>query len=83
MDSLQIIMVVCPLMTADLNNCEVGVENPVVLYKDLKKCTERAKEIHEKAALAIYQAGAVLRVGCVDKRFFEIPKPKRKKDISA
>jgi hypothetical protein len=83
MGSLQIVMIVCPLMATTPRDCDMAVENPVVFYDDIKKCMTRAQEIHEKTATALYQAGAMLRVGCVQKDFFEQPDQKQDKRISA
>tara|TARA_Y100000004_G_C8872626_1_gene393995 strand:+ start:170 stop:415 length:246 start_codon:yes stop_codon:yes gene_type:complete len=81
MSSLQIVMLVCPLFSVTPNDCDVAVESPVVVYENRDACMARAQDIYKKSSSALYHAGLRLRVGCLDKKFFE--GIKEKKGVSA
>ena len=71
MTPLYILMLVCPITAATPHECVVGLEKPLKGYETQAECDARAKEIYDKTAHELYQVGAVLRVGCVDKSAFE------------
>ena len=83
MTSFQIVILVCPFLSISPNDCDVAVESPVVIYDDRDACMARAQHIYAKSANALYHAGLRLRVGCLDKNFFEELKQKPDKRISA
>jgi hypothetical protein len=71
MNLLHIVMLVCPLQAATPNDCVLGFETPLVSYEGLEKCTARAEEIYEKVSKDLYQAGAAIRISCVNKKVLE------------
>ena len=68
MTPLYIVMLVCPINAATPHDCVVGLEKSLSGYETQAKCEARAKEIYDKTAQELYQAGAVLQVRCVDEQ---------------
>lgn len=83
MGSLQIVMLVCPFLSVSPQDCDVAVESPVIIYDDIDACMARAQSIYARSASALYYAGLRLKVGCLDKKFFEQLKQEPDKRISA
>ena len=68
MPPLYIVMLACPNNAATPHDCVVGLEKSLSGYETQAKCEARAEEIYSKTARELYQAGAVLRIGCVDEQ---------------
>lgn len=71
MNPLYIVLFVCPLTAATPQECVIGFEDPLVPYEGLEKCTARARELYREAARDLYQAGAAVRISCVNKEIVD------------
>ena len=71
MNPLYIVLFVCPLTAATPQECVIGFEEPLASYDGLEKCTARAEELYREAALDLYQAGASIRISCVNKEIVD------------
>lgn len=71
MTSLQILIMVCPMMAASPNDCFFGTEKTHTTYKELETCKAQAVKIYDESVADLLNAGALLRVGCVDKEYFQ------------
>ena len=71
MNPLYIVLFVCPLTATTPQECVIGFEDPLVPYEGLEKCTARAEELYREAARDLYQAGASIRISCVNKEIVD------------
>ena len=67
MNPLYIVLFVCPIAAATPQDCVIGFEDPLVPYEGLEKMHGTCKELYREAARDLYQAGAAVRISCVNK----------------